>query len=290
MSFHRQIFLAFLLIISLLLVSCYEDGGVPAYIHIEKLGLSTTAGQGTASHKITDAWVYIDGKLIGAFELPATFPVLMEGQTAVTIAPGIKINGIAATRSPYPFYRSILTSVNLIPGQVTTVTDTVTSYDPATTFVWMENFNGGAISLDTTSNSETRLMRTSNPELVFKYRNEVNDFSAMAIVAGDTALFECASINTFDLPRNGSPVFLEMNFRNNYTITVGLLMKWSGQATQQSVLVLNPSEVWNKIYINLTPTLAYYNNATDFRIFIGLLKTETEETATIYFDHLKLMY
>lgn len=290
MNFHRQIILAFLLIVSVLLVSCYEDGGVPAYIHIEKIGLATTPGQGTASHKITDAWVYIDDKLIGAFELPATFPVLMEGSTAITIAPGIKINGISATRSPYPFYRRIQTTVNLIPGQTASVTDTITTYDPTTTFVWLENFNGGAVSIDTTSNSETRLSRTSDPELVFKYRNELNDFSAMATIAGDTALFECASINTFDLPRNGSPVFLEMNFRNSHNITVGLLMKQSGQVTQQSVLVLNPSEEWNKIYINLTPTLAYYYNATDFRVFIGSLKIDAEETANIYFDHLKLIY
>jgi len=290
MNFCRRLLLIFLAFATLLQVSCYKDGGVPAYIHIEKIGLNTTAGQGTASHKITDAWVYIDNKLVGAFELPATFPVLMQGPTELTIEPGIKINGIAATRSPYPFFMPVHTNVNLVPGQVSTVTDTVTTYDPNTTFVWLENFNGSAISLDTTSNSETQLMRTSNPDEVFNYRDELNDFSAMAVVAGDTALFECASINTFELPRDGSPVFLEMNFRNNHIITVGLLMKQSGQVSQQSVLVLNPSEVWNKIYINLTPTLTFHHDATDFRIFIGLLKTDPEATATIYFDHLKLIY
>ncbi len=47
---------------------------VPSYLYIEKIGLNTQYEQGTASHKITDAWVYVDETLIGAFELPATIP------------------------------------------------------------------------------------------------------------------------------------------------------------------------------------------------------------------------
>ncbi|MBE0663792.1 MAG: hypothetical protein IH597_15155 [Bacteroidales bacterium] len=265
------------------------DDGIPAYIHIEEIGLTTEPGQGTASHKITDAWVYIDMKLIGVFELPATFPVLQQGDQEVTIYAGIKINGIAATRSAYPFFTPIIVDVNLTPGVVDTISNAVVSYDPETTFSWMEDFDG-ALSIDTTSNSETNLVRISDPDLIFSFDNEPNDYSAMASVSGDTLLFECATIQSLEFPEGGKPVFLEMNYKNNHNLTVGLTMVSSGQTVQQALLVLNPSETWNKIYINLTPTISYFYNATDFRIFIGLLRTPETETATIYFDNLKLVY
>lgn len=280
-----------LLLIAIALNACDPKGddGIPAYIHIKEIGLTTVAGQGTASHKITDAWVYIDMKLIGVFELPATFPVLQQGEQQVTIYAGIKINGIAATRSAYPFYKPIIINVNLTPGIVDTISNAVVMYEPETTFSWMEDFNG-ALSIDTTSNSETRLVRISDPELVFSLYNEPNDYSAMASVSGDTVLFECATIQSLDIPGGGKPVFLEMNYKNNHNLTVGLYMVSSGQVVQQPLLVLNPSETWNKIYINLTPTISYFYNASDFRVFIGLLRTPATETATIYFDNLKLVY
>ena len=77
----------------------------PSYIHIDSISLTTDyTAYGTASHKITDAWVYVDNELIGAFELPANVPVLKSGVHNINIRPGIKLNGIAATRSYYPFF------------------------------------------------------------------------------------------------------------------------------------------------------------------------------------------
>jgi hypothetical protein len=288
LSLQRNLILL-LLVIALNACDPKGDDGIPAYIHIEEIGLSTEPGQGTASHKITDAWVYIDLKLIGCFELPATFPVLMQGNQQMTIYAGIKINGISATRAAYPFYTPLEVDVNLTPGIVDTIRNLVVQYEPETTFSWIEDFNG-PLSIDTTSNSETRLVRISDPALVFNLNDEPNVYSAMASVSGDTLLFECANIQSLDVPVNGKPVFLEMNYKNNHNLTVGLSMTSSGQLIQQSLLVLNPSETWNKVYINLTPTIAYYYNATNFRIFIGLLRTPETETATIYFDHLKLVY
>jgi len=47
---------------------------IPSYIHIDKIDLTTDySSQGTSSNKITDAWIYVDNELIGAFEMPVTF-------------------------------------------------------------------------------------------------------------------------------------------------------------------------------------------------------------------------
>ncbi|MES2398217.1 MAG: hypothetical protein V4549_19535, partial [Bacteroidota bacterium] len=102
---YKLLFLSIFIVTTFISCELYNPAEpIPAYIRIDKIDLATIPGQGTDSHKITDAWVYIDEQLIGCFELPATFPVLYEGSHQVKIAPGIKVNGIAATRSPYPFF------------------------------------------------------------------------------------------------------------------------------------------------------------------------------------------
>lgn len=278
--------------LALILTACYPDDEdlIPAYIHIERLGLTVNEDQGTASHKITDAWVTIDGRLIGVYELPATFPVLKNGEHEVKIEAGIKLNGISATRSPYPFFEPIITILDLEPGSTTIVTDTLTTYRSNIKFAWMEDFSGNVLSVDTTMNSQAGFQKISDTDLVFRHGDEINPFSGMARMEGDTTLFEIATKNSFDLPKGGVPVFLEMNYKNDHIVTIGFYMTLSGQVVQQPVLVLNPSEDWNKIYINFTPTIANFHTATDFKIFAGILKNPDTESATFYFDHFKLIY
>ncbi len=275
-----------------LLISCdpNDEEGIPSYIQIGQIDLVTLPGQGTASHNITDAWVYIDDKLIGAFELPVTFPVLKSGEQEVVIYAGIKINGISATRAPYPFYDPFVANVALSRGIITKIENVQVSYGSNTTFSWMENFNSGAVSIDTTSASETRLLKISDPEMVFSHPGEHNPFSAMASITGDKLRFECATINNYDLPKGGRPVFLEMNYKNDYNLTVGLMIVLQGQPIQHPILVLNPSTEWNKIYINLTHTISNFYQSDDFRVFLGFVKSPDTETATIYLDHFKLVH
>mgnify|MGYP001300362070 CR=1 FL=1 len=53
------------------IISCTkEDNNIPAYIKIDNITLNDNS-----THKITDAWVYIDDNLQGVYELPANFPL-----------------------------------------------------------------------------------------------------------------------------------------------------------------------------------------------------------------------
>ena len=121
---------------------------VPSYIHIEKITLSTDPSvEGTSSSKITDAWVYVDGNLLGCFELPVTFPVIGEGVHTITVKGGIKVNGIAATRAPYPFFTNFVQQVTLTQKQVTAISPVV-HYVSGISWtnsnaIFMDNFEGG---------------------------------------------------------------------------------------------------------------------------------------------------
>src|SRR5262245_62560163 len=69
---------------------------LPVYTRVDSIPFSiTSANQGSGTSSIVDAWVYLDDQLVGAFELPARFPVLAEeGTHTLTVSPGILVNGI----------------------------------------------------------------------------------------------------------------------------------------------------------------------------------------------------
>ena len=59
----------------------------PSYLKINSIPLNTRKSAsetyGSNSNNIVDAWVFANGKLIGSFELPATIPILAEGNVEI---------------------------------------------------------------------------------------------------------------------------------------------------------------------------------------------------------------
>ncbi len=288
-----RIFFILIIFLSVAFSGCEPhegEEGIPSYIHISSLSLSATPEQGSSSHKITDAWVFFGNELIGAFELPVTFPVLKAGTHQVTVYAGIKINGIAATRAPYPFFTPIITTINLVRDSIVTLTDTVVTYNDNTVFTWMENFDDVSITLDTTSLSQVALERVSDPNKIFNFPYEPNIYSGHVFFEGEAGFFECVTIESFNLPTDERAVFLELNFKNNTPVVVGIIANRGNESFQHSVLILNPSEAWNKIYVNLTPSVNRFIADYTFNVFIGLSRTDTEPPALVYLDNLKLVH
>lgn len=286
-------FTVFFFLLSVVLSGCEaieDEEGIPSYIHISSLSLSAGPEEGTSSHKITDAWVFFGNELIGAFELPVTFPVLKAGTHEVTVYAGIKINGIAATRAPYPFFDPIITTLNLVRDSIVRLTDTVVTYHNRTVFAWMEDFDDPSVTLDTTSISSVALQRVSDPEIIFNFPGEPNTHSGYVFFDGDSGFFECITIESFNLPTDERAVFLEMNFKNNTPVTVGIIARDGNQTFQHSVLILNPSEAWNKIYVNLTPSVNRFIGNYTFYVFIGFSRVGDEPAALVYLDNLKLVH
>ena len=116
--------------------------------------------EGTDSADIRDAWVYLDADLVGAFELPAHFPILTEGEQELRVIPGVVINGINGTRVAFPFYESFTHSINLAPKQVYSLDSAMqlkSSYKSEVEFPWdidsgQEGFEDTGISIDSIGN------------------------------------------------------------------------------------------------------------------------------------------
>src|SRR4051812_19837137 len=82
------------------------------------LAVTNVTVQGTASHKITDIWYYVNGKFKGAFSTNHMFPIPSTGPTSLAFFPGIKNNGISATREAYEFYAPIYVDTSVVPGTI----------------------------------------------------------------------------------------------------------------------------------------------------------------------------
>jgi hypothetical protein len=295
---EKTIHFLILLMLSLSMFSC-EKGSpedVPSYIKIDSIKLVVSDGEGTSSHKISDAWVFVDEELIGAFELrdSLSIPILKAGKHTLKIYPGIKMNGIAATRVPYSFYSPfIVKDINLVRGSVLNIGTPTVRYSGTTTFAWMEDFEHESFSIDSTSRSSIKIQRTSDPTLIFDPANltgDYNSYSGMVIVPSDTAIFECVSRDEFVLPNDGSAIFLEMNYKTNNAVTVGLFVKTSSQIIQEPLMVLNRNSEWKKIYINLTSAVGTHQDALNFRIFFGVVKETDVTEARFLLDNIKLVH
>jgi hypothetical protein len=291
MSLMKILYTLSIIVVICTFVSCEiinPEEQIPSYIRIDSISLSTQANPeyGSNSHKISDAWVYIDDQLIGAFELPAKFPVLWEGKHTVTIKAGIKVNGIAATRAIYPFYQPYVVSMNLIKGGIITINPTVT-YFPSTVFEWKEAFEDGGISLAKTLFSDTTIDNTPNndPE-VFE-----GNYSGVVHLDATHDFFQCTTINSYELPRADNPVMLEMNYKTNEKIMVGLYAHSASQTERLEILNINSSNTWNKIYINLNNAINRSTiNPDNFQVFFEVQKSSDVSSSEILFDNIKLVH
>ncbi|HKK10423.1 MAG TPA: hypothetical protein VJ939_06270 [Bacteroidales bacterium] len=283
----KKIYVALFVTISVLLtVSCDKnnDDLIPSYIRIDTVMVkgNPDINEGTLSHNITDAWVYIDDELIGTFELPATFPVLKEGEVDVVIKAGIKLNGVSSTRVPYPFYTDyVMNGVSLEKKEITTLIPEVT-YQEESIIPWRESFE----------DNDFRLVEKGDTSVFLTPVQEAFEGSGSGRVIMDMpqGLYEATSDTGYVLPRNGSPVFLEMNFKTNHPVTVGVYADNPAINNQKALVILNPTPFWKKIYINITSTVLSTPEATSYRIFYGTTKVESEETAVIDVDNLKLIH
>ena len=261
----------------LVIISCQkeETDAIPAYLEIKEISLQDT----TITQNITDAWVYINDQLQGVYELPAKFPVLEEDVQSVRIKAGIKANGIASSRIAYPFYTSYFEDITLSPNKTINITPVV-EFNREEEDIFIEDFEGVGVNLETTTISDTSLL-----ELVDGDNNY-----GVGVLNDSLFTFEIATDELTDLPQAGAPVILELDYKSNTQFLVGVYINYPQSVVQKDILWITPKEDWNKIYVNLTTTISEGINATSFKVFVGMRRDFSDSLNYIHFDNLKVVY
>ncbi len=276
-----------LLLIGITFLSCSKkdyEAQIPTYISIDKFSLTTDySTQGSESMSITDVWVYIDDDFVGVYELPANFPILKEGIVTVKLYAGIKENGIAANRTRYLGYAPYVQEVNLVKEE-TVIIDPQIIYEPTIKFAWLEDFDNASLTFLYNSNSDTIINKNSVDV-------KEGTFSGQVFLDPDMIFFEATSTSLIGVPLNGSsPVYLEMDFKTNQPLTIGVYL----DANQYAFITLNVSTEWRKIYINLSEVISTNNiGATDLKVFFGMQESGSNQFVTnpeIFIDNLKVVH
>ncbi len=275
------LFLSLIFLSACDIINPTED--IPSFIHIDKFSLITTSEQGTNSHKITDAWVYIDGNFNGVYELPVTFPLLNEGKHEIKLYPGIKIFGIASSREIYPFYKNFVAQKDLKPDNIDTISPTVYYLDELNfSELWMEDFEDEGIKLDTIFGSNVKL------EQIFD--TILNSKIGFINLTENNNIFDCKS-EGLDLPKYSKRVYLEINYKCDHDFAIGLWANLNSSTLRQAIIQLSPHpDSWNKIYIDLTQTATANPNAIDFYLFINAILNDGSTLGNIYIDNLKIIH
>lgn len=287
----RWFFVAFIM---LNLAACDKfegDQTVPAYIRIDSIGFETDNDvQGTKNQKFTDAWIYVDDELVGGFEIPAIIPILKEGKHKIEIRPGILLNGIPDTRTPYPCIQPFTyRDFYLVPDSIITLNGSSSYYGNAE-FVWMEDFEDASLTIRKSPNSDTGIVRTGAPGA---FIDEFSQFSGISYLDTENNYLQLVSDDgngTGFIFDRGDFIFLELNYRNNNPIVVGVYIKlMDGKVQDRSFLIINPSEIWNKIYVNFTPMVNETVDAVSYTFYIESRLSVGSSNAFVMLDNIKLV-
>lgn len=285
----------------IVLSACSPDqysAGRPVYFDLPDFELETDyLSEGTSNSRITTVWIYVDNDLEGTYELPFTVPVLLEeGSHEIRLFPGINLNGISSSRAIYPFFERPLFDTTIPAGLDTFLIPLEyrrTQYTASATVEMLEDFDEAGINLLPTASADSGINKVSDAALVFNNPqdpSEDNGKAGVMFTSASSRKAEVSSVKTYDLPRNGENVYLEMNYRCNEAFIVGVIANSITGNTQQATVIVNPREDWNKIYINLVTELTAFRGADNFNIFIGAIHDSNNDTGWVYLDNLKLVF
>lgn len=236
--------------------------------------------QGSASSNITDAWVDANDERVGVFPLPATLPVIATDSTKFVVSAGIMDNGVSGTRTTYPFYNPYTVSLLVEPKNIYHIAP-VFSYRAATKFPLIEDFETG--NTFNKISGDTILNRVTSASNVFEGSN-----SGQIYLDATHKNFEGRSLDQYTVTGNGSPVYIEMNYKCTVGFSVGIYgISGLGNVTDYRWNI-NPSATWNKVYLNLTDDVASMN-ATKYQIQIKAAKPDSVSVGEIYLDNIKLL-
>lgn len=273
-----------------------QPEAIPSFISINNIDLKINNSQeGTASHSITDAWVYVDGNLEGVYELPAEkIPLHYQGEHELKIYAGIKRNGISADRKKYDFYTPYTIQLNLIQDSIIELLPEVEYENDI--FIWLEDFEDPQPKFERANLSDTNIYIINSPS------TELFEGNCGAISMTPTNYLceiRTNELDFNDFPTNlNIPAYMEMNYKCNHEFVVGILHKGNGIPTylSQPLITLVPTtdengiDQWNKTYLYLPDATNFYPSATDFDIYIAVLNSNSSDDIEIRLDNIKVIF
>ncbi len=286
----RIVYLFLILAVSVL-TSCVKNNKKPIWLEINSFTLNANVESiqdpGHLSHKFSNAWVYVDEKLIGTFELPCKIPVLAEGNSkSVRIYPAILNNGASGVKKIYPFVEPFELTLDLTPGE-TYILNPTTRYYKNIQF-WIEDFDGGTVKLETDNLFSNTFFNVESDNAI----SLSNDYAHIHF-AGNANQWIGRTTGLLNLAI-GQETYMEIDYRISSSVETGLRAVLTDGSTKDNVIAgITTQEVgqetWKKIYVDLKNTISYTVNASGFKQYFKSILPGGQTIADIYIDNIKIV-
>lgn len=295
----------------LLVASCTRDDDfvAPAFLHVEAIKVvppesnPITLESGFYTSDITAVYVtahypgtnHLD--TLGLFELPFTVPILHSGEIDyLEFFPAIKQSGVAGAQPFYTFYKPITVRKSNIRVGDTVYMDTLFTR------------SGDTLRLDTLSTTYAislsdvlmfELFEPTSSSLLFDSVTWHKHAPAEACSGqGYASVHVPDSVSNvpfsirpeFTLTNPSKLLYLELDSRSDIRFEVYMEAAYEdgGNTDVQRVMVVNPSDHWQHLYINLGRTWSWFNHSKNFRISFAALNVNGIE-GDIRIDNVKLL-
>jgi hypothetical protein len=264
----------------------FESGNeIPEFLYMEEVSLQTLDAEGANTHQIDNIWVFDNGASIGVYELPAQLLVIPQAENNnLLFLAGVRINGINSSAGVYPFYEGIELNRPLIAGNSDTLSLDF-QYKSESIFALIEDFEANHVfQVDRDGNPETSVSR-SEQEASTGIRSgliQVSEMNPLAEVASST-IIEGADVA-------GKALFLELEYKNEVELKVGLVGMQGIESFENLKLGLRPRDDWNKVYIDLAPEISV-SQLEQYRVFFSVQYSGNGGDAqNVYIDNVKLIH
>lgn len=276
----------------IILFSCVKKNPDVAWLRIDKWDLlpnpDAIQPQGELTYDFTQVFLNMDGKSLGVYELPAKVPIIAkEGPHDFILQAGIINNGISNTKRVYPFVKNFNKTITLKQNDTVSVTPS-TQYYPSIHFL-IEDFESASMQLDVSTESTASLVKGNDPSIL----QWGNGYGEIQLNNVDSLI---SFVTTFGemLPKFGSEVFLEFDYKNTNSMLTGVISHGNGDFFVDPYVQINPQEegeaVWKHIYLDLREIISYRQSTPINEAQFTLVLDKKGANNYFYIDNIKLIY
>lgn len=256
---------------------------VPTYVEVDSFGFQGNPSiTGSNSHRITSVFAFLNNQSIGVYDLPATFPIIMDKKATLMLVAGVNYNGMRSYQVQYPFYASdtITLEPNNASGATKVVVPTV-RYSPSVKFSYMQDFENYFASPFVNAGSDTGITVGTGGEAL------EGKFGLISINSSRDSSVNITR-DGFAMPFNAD-LYLEMDYKSNIPVTIGLQTVINGDVQRSYILGLNPRDTWGKVYIDLRTFASTYQGDI-YNLLLRAVRTSDVSEGKVMIDNLKIVH
>ena len=278
--------------LNLILCGCIKNNPDPSWIQINKWTLQSNAdlsgSEGELTENISEAWVYVNDKVIGVFQVPCKIPILISGMSNIKVYPTIKNNGISATKKIYPFMEVYELNQELIQNQ-TLVINPTTKYKSITNFK-VYDFELTNMYLENDPNTSLANIQYDNTNL----QSFNGNFFGKVLLNQTDSSWVAYTTEQLSFTK-GREVYLELDYYNTNSLVTGVIfVNPDGTKTNNINIQLNSQDdssvKWKKIYIDLKELIGNSPNGCNFLQSFQANLNSGKTSSEIRLDNIKLVY